>query len=62
MSLKLKNKPLNMVITTHMVHKISKTKNSDDKKELPKNSSEIQVLREYLKEFEKSEESKEITF
>ena len=47
-----------MVITTHMMHKISNIENKDNSK---KTSSEIQVLKEYLKNYDKSEENQEIT-
>ena len=45
-----------MVITTHMMHKILETKKSENK-----DSSEIQVLQDYLKKFGKQEKSQEIT-
>ena len=48
-----------MVITTHMIHRICNSENSESKVS-EKNSSEIEVLKGYLKEFEKSE-NQEIT-
>ena len=45
-----------MVITTHMMHKIWRNKNSENK-----DGSEIQVMQEYLRKFEKSEKCQEIT-